>query len=240
MQIRVVTARPTAAWLVFLLAAIVLLGALPGLGQDKFLGAERPKRLFESAVADMARWPFGTAEKRIETDAANSSRMAFLRREIGKGFPINEAWRAALELARNKGGFDLLSTVNRLVNKTPYVHEKSDRWKAPAAFLSEGGDCDCFAVSKYLLLRDLGFPAGDLRITGIQLRKNNRLHAILVARTGPRQSEKFVLDNIGNDVRTAIYTDEYVPLLSLNEDGVWMHDSRARALIQTFTNPPVP
>lgn len=240
MRVRVVTIKLITGGAVLFFAAITLLWAFYGPARDTFRGAERTKLPFGNVVANLARWPFGAAETHLETEAAKSSRLMFLQREIRKGFPIPTAWRPELAKSRNKSGLDLLSTVNVLINKTPYVREKRDQWKAPAVFLSEGGDCDCFAAAKYILLRDLGFSAKDLRITGVELRRNKRLHVVLVARTGMGPFDKFVLDNIGNYVRTALYTDEYLPLISLNENGVWTHDNRGRVLAETFVNPPQP
>jgi predicted transglutaminase-like cysteine proteinase len=239
MTIRVTTLKSIAAGVAFCLVTIALLWASYG-PQDMFRGADRSVHDVESAAADLSRWPFGAAEQHFAIDAASSSRMGFLRREIRKGFPIPKAWRTELEMARTESSLALLSTVNVLINKTPYVTEMRDQWKPPVVFLAEGGDCDCFAAAKYILLRDLGFSADDLRITGLHLRKNKRLHVVLVARTGSGKFEKFVLDNIGNYVRTAIYTDEYVPLISLNENGVWTHNRRGQAMAENFANPAKP
>jgi predicted transglutaminase-like cysteine proteinase len=194
----------------------------------------------ENAAADLSRWPFGNLEKMFAIDAEKSSRMALLRREIRKGFPVPKAWRPILEKPDNKYGLGRLSTVNALINTTRYVTEKVDQWKPPAVFLAEGGDCDGYAAAKYILLRHLGFPAKDLRITGVRIRKNNSLHAVLVARTGSGKFKNYVLDNIGNYVRSALYTDKYVPLISLNEKGVWIHDPRGQAIAERFANPPLP
>lgn len=219
---------------------IVLLWAFFGSAPDVFRGAERTKLDIEDVATNLSHWPFGAAEKRFETVAAKSSRIRFLQREIRKGFPIPGAWRADLERARQGSGLDLLSTVNVLINKTQYVQEMRDQWKPPTVFLAEGGDCDCFAAAKYILLRNLGFPAKDLRITGVRRRKSKGFHAILVARTGLGKFDRFVLDNIGNYVRTALYTDEYVPVVSLNENSVWTHDKRGQALLKMFANPAKP
>ena len=133
-----------------------------------------------------------------------------------------------------------MRTINVLVNKAPYVLEKRDQWKAPSLFLSEGGDCDCFTANKYILLRTLGFPAKDLRITVVRPRNSTTLHVILIARTGSGKFQKYVLDNEGNYVRTALYADEYVPLISVNEIGAWIHRKKGWALVNGFINPEQP
>lgn len=240
MTIRAITKKPISVGLAIVLVTIALLWALHGPVRDTFRGAERSAVDVENAAANLAHWPFGAAEKRLATDVARSSRMAFLRREIHKGFPIPKPWQSKLDKLRNRKNLVLLSTVNVLINNTPYVDERRDQWKAPAVFLAEGGDCDCFAAAKYILLRDLGYPAKDLRITGVRLRGKKSLHVVLVARTGSGEFERFVLDNMGNYVRTAIYTDEYVPLLSLNENRIWIHDLRGQILAEKFVNPARP
>ncbi len=236
---RVVTSGSLAVGTVFLLGAFALIWALYG-ARDVFRGADHPVLEAENAVADLTRWPFGPAERRFESDTPESGRIAFLAREVRKGFPVPAAWRPELDNARSRGRLYLLSTVNALINRTSYVPESRDRWKAPEVFLREGGDCDCFATAKYILLRQSGFLAKDLRITGVRLRKDNRLHAILIARTGPGKFERFVLDNASDYVRTALYMDAYVPLISLNEMGVWIHDRQGRALVKSFAFPAEP
>ena len=39
-----------------------------------------------------------------------------------------------------------------------------DYWETPAEFFQKSGDCEDFAIAKYFALRDLGFPASQMRI----------------------------------------------------------------------------
>jgi predicted transglutaminase-like cysteine proteinase len=196
--------------------------------------------LFEppaSLSADLRLWPFGTAEEMIVSDPRKSTGMAFLRRAARDGFPRVDAWRPALHGLRDEPPLQQLSVVNALLNAVPYVADRVSGWTHPRVFLREGGDCDCAAVAKYLLLRDLGFPAKDLRIAVVKIRGDRRNHAVVVVRAGPGALRIFMLDNRSDAVRTALYADEYTPLISISEAGVWLHDERGAKIARHFINP---
>ena len=198
-------------------------------------GAGRRAAAEAGLGTDLDRWPFGASEMPWPGGAADSSRMRLLRREVAKGFPVPASWRSVLAAA--PAGLDRLRAVNGLVNTRPYHADDDDEWRTPAVFLAEGGDCDCFAVAKYVLLRSMGVAARDLRITAVQRRREGDLHVVVVARTGPGRFATFVLDNATDYPRTALYMSIHVPLLSLNEDSVWIHDLRGADIADRFIDP---
>lgn len=86
----------------------------------------------------------------------------------------------------------LLTEVNRLVNQARYRSESGDQWSTPSELLANGGDCEDYAIAKYLLLRAMGVSADDMRILILRANGNVGEHAVLVVQTsaGP-----YVLDN---------------------------------------------
>ncbi len=190
-------------------------------------------------TADLERWPFGDKERNYTKQTARSSAMRFLRRAVKDGFPIVAKWRDRLQRVQGEPKLHQLTLINALINAIPYVTDTANEWKHPRIFLAEGGDCDCASVAKYVLLRELGFAAKDLRITGLRIRGDTRIHAVTVARTGPDQFQLFLLDNRRDAVRTALYADEYTPLVSVNEEGVWLHRETAVKYVRPFANPVV-
>lgn len=188
-------------------------------------------------TADLGHWPFGTNEKNYTKQIRQRGGMSFLRRAVNDGFPTVAKWRDRLKRIRHEPVLNQLTLVNALVNTIPYVPDNAKEWKHPRVFLSEGGDCDCASVAKYVLLRDLGFAAIDLRIALLRIRGDKRLHAANLVRTGSGNFELFLLDIRSDAVRTALYADEYTPLVSMNEDGVWLHNETGKIFIQRFANP---
>ena len=104
-----------------------------------------------------------------------------------------KAWTKLVAKARQTAGDDLLQGVNAMANKVKYVNDPKDRWQAPVDFFRHGGDCEDYAIAKYLLLRALGEQADDMRIVMLGPTAKAVAHAVLVVATadGP-----VVLDNL--------------------------------------------
>lgn len=77
-------------------------------------------------------------------------------------------WDALVERAKvewAKGGERaLFRAVDALINDIPYVDGTDGTFFSPARLFSRGGVCKDFVVSKYILLREAGYPAERLRI----------------------------------------------------------------------------
>jgi predicted transglutaminase-like cysteine proteinase len=125
-------------------------------------------------------------------------------------------------------GLDLrakLDRVNAAINRHPYVpsyvnwHE-SNHWETPFEFLAKGGQCQDYAIAKYLLLRAAGVPASSLRVVVLHDTRLDLDHAVTVAYVG---GEALVLDNQQRDVVPASSLDFYQPYYSINEQGWWLH-----------------
>lgn len=113
---------------------------------------------------------------------------------------------------------DLLSQVNNLVNRVRYVSDGADTWSTPTEFLRRGGDCEDFAIAKYLLLRQLGVPASQMRIV-VTRPPNSEPHAILLVETA---NGTVALDNLRQSPyafgRQAASTMVY----AFNEQSMWL------------------
>ena len=130
-----------------------------------------------------------------------------------------------------------LVRVNRFVNRTRFVSDSanwgvSDYWAAPGEFFARGGDCEDYAIAKYLALRALGFPADALRLLVLIDTLRGRPHAVLLVQSGDRA---LVLDNQTNALRPWNTVPFYRALYSLNETGAWIHVS-ARDVPRLMSN----
>ena len=86
--------------------------------------------------------------------------------------PFDE-WRRFLKDTAERGRWSQLVAVNAFMNARRYVADErnwgvSDYWATPGEFMSRAGDCEDFAIAKYLSLRELGWDAGDLRVVVVR------------------------------------------------------------------------
>ena len=86
-----------------------------------------------------------------------------------------------------------LKNVNQYFNYVNFRSETGDYWKTPAEFMARGGDCEDYAIAKYLSLRSLGVPDDDMRIGVFADPLRVAGHAVLIVRHGGRE---WVLDYI--------------------------------------------
>jgi hypothetical protein len=89
-----------------------------------------------------------------------------------------------------------------------------DYWATPRQLLSRGGDCEDYAIAKYLALRELGIATGDMRIVVLTDQENNVQHAILTVEDGDRI---LALDNQIARVTDTRRIHYYRPLYAINE-----------------------
>jgi len=128
-----------------------------------------------------------------------------------------------LQRLRDAAPGDQLAAVNRFVNRLPYMPDLSnygvsDYWAAPTEFMARGGDCEDYALAKYLSLRALGFAAADLRIVALRDAPQDLYHAVLAARLHGRW---LLLDNATPRILAIEAADGREPVYAANESGWW-------------------
>lgn len=136
------------------------------------------------------------------------------------------AWLAYLDGMRAATPLTHLDAVNRYVNRAPFRCEgvaadgtQLDVWVTPATFFREGGDCEDFALAKYLSLRRLGFAVDDLRVVVAFDRVTGSNHAFVAACAN---GAAYALDNLFRPVISlGALRDYYVLLYAMNERAWW-------------------
>jgi predicted transglutaminase-like cysteine proteinase len=141
-----------------------------------------------------------------------------------------QRWRHFLAGIKGMSHIEQLRSVNRFANFAPYVtdpvnYHVPDYWATPLQFLTLDGDCEDYAITKYLSLRALGFADSDLRIVVLEDMNLRIAHAILVVYLN---GVAWVLDNQVAEVVRADAIHHYRPIYSLNETAWWLHRSQAR------------
>ena len=119
-----------------------------------------------------------------------------------------------------------IEAVNNFYNAVPYIEDSAnygveDYWATPYQFLERGGDCEDYAIAKYLTLKRLGVPESMMKI--IILQDNNLggiMHAVLEVRL---DEQKMLLDNQARDVVDESTIYHYRPIYALNTTAWWTY-----------------
>ncbi|MCH7550577.1 MAG: transglutaminase-like cysteine peptidase [Proteobacteria bacterium] len=138
------------------------------------------------------------------------------------------AWRRFLDSLDGLDRTAQLEAVNRYMNRKRYVLDPRnygvrDYWAAPGQFLSRDGDCEDYAITKYMTLRDLGFSTKQLRVVAVKDLNLKIGHAILIVFLGGGKT--YLLDNQIKKVVDSRTVRHYKPVFSLNKDYLWRHRS---------------
>jgi predicted transglutaminase-like cysteine proteinase len=113
-----------------------------------------------------------------------------------------------------------MRVVNHYINQRRWRDKRqSEEWQTLGAFFARGGACEDFALAKYFALRELGFPAEDLRVVITWDRTNRAYHALVAVQL---DDEVHLLD-VDNAILTGNGHRTYRYLFSLNELAVWDH-----------------
>ena len=116
------------------------------------------------------------------------------------------------------------SVTQLSINNNKYILDplnwgQEDYWEEPDEFAMWSGDCEDYAITKYWLLRNVGFDSKDLRIAIVKDTNLNVDHAVLML----KMDKWVVLDNQSDHILAASQVKHYVPIISTNEDKWWNH-----------------
>lgn len=134
-------------------------------------------------------------------------------------------WARFLESVRRLDRQAQLDAVNRQMNRRRYVIDPTnygvpDYWATPIQFLHLNGDCEDYAIAKYLSLRELGYDDDDLRIVVLDDLNLGVAHAVLAVYL---DDDILILDNQIDSVVSADVIRHYRPIYSVNERHWWLH-----------------
>ena len=137
--------------------------------------------------------------------------------------PAAARFLTVVEAARGREGRARLGEVNRAVNLA--IRPESDRaqygledlWATPLmTFASGAGDCEDYAIAKYVALRTAGIPDADLRLVIMHDDQLGQDHAVVAARL---ENRWLVLDNRTMLLRADTEMQNVTPLLALDSGG---------------------
>jgi predicted transglutaminase-like cysteine proteinase len=143
------------------------------------------------------------------------------------GSSINHCSQAArrflsiVELGRKHEGRARLGWINRAVNLSirPMSdwaqYGYADYWASPLQTLSSGaGDCEDYAIVKYVALRHLGITPDDLRLVIVRDNMLQAEHAVAAVRY---EQKWLILDNRTMAMLDAEHARHYYPLFDMDD-----------------------
>lgn len=144
------------------------------------------------------------------------------------------AWRRMLAESEEDRELDKLARVNSFFNRRllfeddAVVWRQNDYWATPLETLGKGaGDCEDFAIAKYMSLRLLGVPAEKLRLIYVRAQIGaagsgvSQAHMVVGYFASPTD-EPLVLDNLIGEIRPAARRPDLFPVFSFNSEGLWV------------------
>ena len=118
-----------------------------------------------------------------------------------------------------------IAAVNDFHNRHPYIEDITnwgvrDYWEVVPEFLSKNGDCEDYAISKFISLKRLGVLVSSMRIVVLKDTNLGVMHSVLAVYEGDTIR---ILDNQIKRVVDHQSIHHYEPIYSINETGWWRH-----------------
>jgi predicted transglutaminase-like cysteine proteinase len=145
------------------------------------------------------------------------------------------AWQSVVRTHAGRPSIEQLRAVNRFLNDWRYKADdqnygRRDYWATPLEFLRHSGDCEDYAIAKYVTLRQLGFAPEQLRVVVVRDVVRDLAHAVLAVYL---DDEVYILDNLTKAVLPQERITHYVPYYSINESTRWAHVPPVNTLVSS-------
>lgn len=143
---------------------------------------------------------------------------------------VKEATNRTIKLlstAQNKTAWQQVQLINDWVNNSikqsddVAIWGKRDFWASPLEVIAKAaGDCEDYAVTKYLLLREIGIPSEQLFLSHVDYEYQNAPHMVLIY-FNHSDHGYYVLDNIITHVKPSQIRRDLTYKFSFNESTVF-------------------
>jgi predicted transglutaminase-like cysteine proteinase len=218
--------RFLAASLLVLAAALALVLArpLPAAAQEAARASFfRSQEVRSADLQAFSKWRGALARYAAESEkerGASCEKAVFTRCHY-------QEWQAFLATIAGKTRWEQLIAVNQYMNTRAYITDPvnwgvSDYWETPGEFMARYGDCEDYAIAKFLSLKQLGWTDEEVRIAAVTDLNLKVGHAVLIASYGGRT---WLLDNQIKQVVDTENVRHYQPVFSINETWWWRHRS---------------
>ena len=142
-------------------------------------------------------------------------------------------WLQMVNSAKPLGEEAKLKRVNDFINRNIgfendiSIWQQSDFWATPLEMIGQGrGDCEDFAIIKYVSLRMAGVTDSKLRLIYVKAQLKTptgpmqQAHMVLAYYATPN-AEPQVLDNLDATIRPASKRTDLQPVFSFNSEGIF-------------------
>ncbi|WP_032095325.1 MULTISPECIES: transglutaminase-like cysteine peptidase [unclassified Alteromonas] len=144
---------------------------------------------------------------------------------------VVDALAETLLLLKNKSDEEKLIGVNTFFDKhieyalDADIFNEQDYWATPAELIGHSkGDCEDFAIAKYVALLHLGIDRDKLRLIYVKAKigrsRITQAHMVLGYYDMP-SSDPLVLDSLISSVLPGSQRTDLVPVFSFNDSGIW-------------------
>jgi predicted transglutaminase-like cysteine proteinase len=173
--------------------------------------------VFDGEILD--KWNGLTADIRSESDI-----LTRCRHDAAACPSAARRFLAVIAEGRAHNGRARFGVINRAINLAIEPQSDlaqwgvADRWSAPLATLASGrGDCEDYAIAKYVALKEAGVSEDDLRLVIVRDLAIGEDHAVVAARL---ETKWIVLDNRRLVLLEDLDMPRVQPLFALSRDGV--------------------
>ncbi len=155
-------------------------------------------------------------------------------------------WQHLMQQIKPLSWFAQLNAINQFFNAIPFQSDyqtwgRQDYWASPDELLAKNaGDCEDYAVAKYISLVKLGLAPQRLKLAYVQIGNNN--FSIQQYRLAPAAGQgrsgfqshmvllyfehesavPWVLDNINATVLPVSQRSDLTPVYGFNDEGMWL------------------
>jgi len=170
------------------------------------------------ALTASAAWNFDTIVRNAEQRYG----------DLGPAKARIQSWGRLIDDSENLDEAAKLKAVNSFFNGALVftddmtVWHQEDYWATPVEALYKGaGDCEDYAIAKYVTLRRLGVASDKLRITYVKALIQNQAHMVLTYYPTPT-ADPLVLDNLIPQIKPASQRKDLLPVYAFNAEGLWL------------------
>ncbi|MCL2589966.1 MAG: transglutaminase-like cysteine peptidase [Betaproteobacteria bacterium] len=145
-----------------------------------------------------------------------------------------KAWRTLIDKNRTQPNTIKLERINAFVNdRIIYADDEAvwgveDYWTTPLEVFGKGmGDCEDYAIAKYISLLLMDVPVQKLRLVYVRARMGSRTvaHMVLSYFEAPTD-DPLILDNLTDAILPAKRRADLFPVFSFNHEGLWVGEER--------------
>lgn len=174
---------------------------------------------------------------RADTDFDRMERLAEAQYGIAAKKTIQD-WREMIADSRKVSDRVKLERANAFVNgHVLYADDivlwhQTDYWATPLeTFGKQAGDCEDYAIAKYITLRLMDIPVQKLRLFYVRARlsgadgNRTQAHMVLSYFKSPT-ADPLVLDILRHEILPASRRPDLFPIFSFNHEGLWMEGEK--------------